>query len=71
LLSEHCTILEHLDRLCGLPYGGATCSKALPNSIPKLHNNLGMVAAVHDFPNDTSSPSFEMHLEPWIGAILE
>jgi hypothetical protein len=30
-----------------------------------------MVAAVHDFPNDTSSPSFEMHLEPWIGAILE
>jgi len=59
--------LERLDRLRGLPYGGAAVSKPVPK-IPKKPTPLGLAASVQD-DNNLSANSLMFHAESWVGAI--
>jgi hypothetical protein len=71
--------LERLDRLQGLPYGGADTKKSPDNKSskantsdrlqPKYTKNVGIVASVVDVPGNSSSSDYEFHSETWIGAI--
>jgi hypothetical protein len=61
--------LERLDRLCGLPYGGAAVTKSTPKLFKKPPvSNVGMVSSVQDSDGVTSVP-LELHSKAWIGAI--
>ncbi len=55
-LDDLCQGLERLDKLRGLPYGGAApvsvSSNKPPPITPKKHTNLGFIAAVQDTEND-------------------
>jgi hypothetical protein len=70
-LDDLCLGLECLDKLCGLPYGGAaTSTKALPKPPPKKPTTspLGIVTAVQE--SDPPSPDgLEFHKDSWVGAI--
>jgi hypothetical protein len=70
-LDDLCLGLERLDKLHGLPFGGAAPStKVLPKPPPKKPTTspLGIVAAVQE--SDPPSPdSLEFHKDSWIGAI--
>jgi hypothetical protein len=68
-LNDLCDGLGHLDKLCGLPYGGAaSISKLPPKPPPKKTNTLGLVASVQDS-NGLPQYDFEMHQDAWVGAI--
>ncbi len=60
--------LERLDRLCGLPYGGAAISKVSNKIFKKPYlttTSPGLVSSVQE---DIGSP-LELHSEVWVGAI--
>jgi hypothetical protein len=72
-LADLCDGLERLDKLKGLPYGGAapiqkpTSSKTpIPSKKP---NTVGFVAAATDTSLPTPDTEFEFHKESWVGTI--
>jgi hypothetical protein len=69
-LTDLCDGLECLDKLQGLPYGGAApLQKTTPPKVPlKKPSTVGFVAAVQDTP-DPPSKNLEIHKESWVGAI--
>jgi hypothetical protein len=78
-LDDLCAGLERLDKLRGLPYGGAAplippSIKPTPSgpTIPKPKANVGFVAATTPTAKDAnvdSSDNLEMHKDAWVGAI--
>jgi hypothetical protein len=70
-LDDLCNGLEHLDKLRGLPYGGAAITAKTPPKIPQKNPTstpLGIVTAVHD-PDTKNHDGLEMHKDAWVGAI--
>jgi hypothetical protein len=78
-LDDLCAGLEHLDKMRGLPYGGAapvtlSSTKSTPpgSTIPKPKANVGFVAAATPAAKDAavdSSDDLEMHKDAWVGAV--
>jgi hypothetical protein len=70
-LDDLCIGLEWLDKLCGLPYGGAAITlKTSSKPPPKKPNGstVGFVVAVQDV--DSSTPdNHAFHKDSWVGAI--
>jgi hypothetical protein len=70
-LDDLCLGLEHLDKLRGLPYGGAASIPKIPTKPPPKKTNgtsLGIVTAVQEA--DSSLPDgLELHKDAWVGAI--
>ncbi len=70
-LDDLCQGLERLDKMRGLPYGGAAITPKIPivkTPLPKRSTTAGFVAAVQTSMESDSS-LFEMHKEAWIGAV--
>jgi len=67
-LHDFFTGLECLDRLRGLPYGGAAITKPTQKPYKKPSTTIGMVASVQES-SVTSETSLVLHSDPWIGAI--
>jgi len=57
--------LECLDRIRGLPYGGAAISKLPQKHFKKPSSSLGMVASVQDV--EENKETLEFYPESWIG----
>jgi len=60
--------LQRLDRIRGLPYGGAAILKLPQKSFKKPSSPARMVASVQEG-GDGTPKNFECHPESWIGAI--
>jgi len=67
-LHDFFTGLECLDRLRGLPYGGAVITKPTQKPYKKPSTTIGMVASAQES-HATSETSLVLHSDPWIGAI--
>jgi len=59
--------LERLDRLRGLPYGGAAITKPNQKPYKKPSTTIGMVASVQESQAISETP-LVLHSDPWIGA---
>jgi hypothetical protein len=72
-LADLCDGLERLDKLKGLPYGGAApIQKPTPSKTPipsKKPHTVGFVTAAADTSSLTPDTEFEFHNESWVGAI--
>jgi len=67
-LHDFFTGLKRLDRLRGLPYGGAAIAKTPPKPYKKPSTTIGVVASIQEV-TASSETLLVLHSEPWIGAI--
>jgi hypothetical protein len=69
-LDDLCLGLERLDKLRGLPYGGAAITPKIPSKPPPkkpTSSPLGFVTAVQE--GESPNQDLTLHKESWVGAI--